>query len=39
MRKLLLTTTAAVVLAMPAFAGGVTDKDVELATFMDAVAG
>jgi len=35
MRKLLLTTAAAVVLAMPAFAGGVTDKEIVIGTSTD----
>ena len=35
MRKLLLTTAAAVVLAMPAFAGGVTDKEIVVGTSTD----
>ena len=35
MRKLLLTTAAAVVLAMPAFAAGVTDKEIVIGTSTD----
>jgi branched-chain amino acid transport system substrate-binding protein len=35
MRKLLLTTAATVLLAMPAFAGGVTDKEIVIGTSTD----